>query len=252
MRTIAITNQKGGSGKTTTTVNLAAALAEQGKKTLVVDLDPQGSASKWLAPTGKAETPLYDVLTEGEPLAEAVANTAYDGIDLIPATPSMTRLEKALANEVGAETIFRTELGKLEGDWDYVLLDCPPSLGLLALSALTAADEVLVPVEASVLALQGLASLTKTIQRVRDRLNPSLELGGIVVCRARNTNLSKEVLGLLQDRFGDSVYDARVRNNVRLAEAPSFGEPITVYDTRSIGADDYRAVATEFLGRQAN
>lgn len=252
MRTIAITNQKGGSGKTTTTVNLAAALAEQGKKTLVVDLDPQGSASKWLAPTGKADMPLYDVLTEGEPLAGAVAQTAYEGIDLIPATPSMTRLEKALANEVGAETIFRTELGKLEGDWDYVLLDCPPSLGLLALSALTAADEVLVPVEASVLALQGLASLTKTIQRVRDRLNPSLELGGIVVCRARNTNLSKEVLGLLQDRFGDSVYEARVRNNVRLAEAPSFGEPITVYDTRSIGADDYRAVATEFLGRQAH
>lgn len=250
MRTIAITNQKGGSGKTTTTVNLAAALGEQGHRVLVLDLDPQASATSWLgvADGGKG---LFQVFTEDGDLGSAVVDTPVQGVQLVPASAWMAGLERALSSEVGTETILRAALADLPDRWDFVLMDCPPSLSLLAVSALTAADEVLVPVEASVLALQGLASLNKTIERVRKRLNKQLVLGGIVVCRVRNTNLSREVIEMLVESFGEAVYEAYVRNNVRLAEAPSFNEPITVYDSASIGAKDYRAVAREFLQRQA-
>ena len=250
MRIIAVTNQKGGSGKTTTAVNLAAALAEAGHTCLVVDLDPQASASRWLGASGSGRE-LFEVLAEGRDLGDVVYETTISGVDLVPAAESMTGLEKALANEVGAETILRAALRKLPDDWDYVLIDCPPSLGLLALSALTASQQVLVPVEASVLALQGLAALTRTVERVRDRLNPELALTGIVACRVRHTNLNREILERLREHFGDAFYEATVRQNVRLAEAPSFSEPITTYDPRSLGAEDYRAVAHEFLRRQA-
>jgi chromosome partitioning protein len=250
MRIIAVTNQKGGSGKTTTAVNLAAALAENGHTCLLIDLDPQASASKWLGASGDGRE-LFEVLAEGRSLDDVVYETSTEGVDLVPASESMTGLEKALANEVGAETILRSALKKLPDDWDYVLIDCPPSLGLLALSALTASSQVLVPVEATVLAMQGLAALTRTVERVKDRLNPDLELTGIVACRVRPTNLSREVLDRLKEHFGTALYDSTVRQNVRLAEAPSFGEPITTYDPRSLGAADYRAVAHEFLERQA-
>lgn len=251
MRTVAVTNQKGGSGKTTTAVNLAAAIGERGKRVLVVDLDPQASASAWLGVRDGGKG-LFEVLTDNGNLLDLVRKTDAEGVDLAPSSPWLMGVEKALAGEVGAETILRRRVGRLPGDrWDFVLFDCPPSLGLLAVSALVAAGEVLVPVEAHVMALAGLASLLQTVERVRDRLNPELAVSAILACRVdARTNLSKDVVDRLRERFGDLVLKAVVRENVRLAEAPSFGKPITAYDPRSAGAEDYREVAGEILKRE--
>ena len=251
MRVIAIANHKGGSGKTTTAVNLAAALAERNRRVLLVDLDPQASASHWLGvddrPAGVAE-----VLTDGAELGRLVRPTPSAGLDLVPGSEALARAERRLAQEVGAEMILRRQLQRLPATaWDYVLLDCPPSLGVLTLNALVAAREVLVPVEAHVMALGGLAQLLATLEVVRERLNPQLELAGIVACRLdARTRHGREVLQELQSRFGERVYRATIRENVRLAEAPSFGEPITRYDARSTGTADYRALAEEVIRQE--
>jgi chromosome partitioning protein len=172
-------------------------------------------------------------------------------VDLIPSSPWLVGVEKALAAEVGAELVFRRAFEQLPRDrWDYCLLDCPPSLGLLAVAALVTCREVLVPVEAQVMALAGLAALLGTVERVKERLNPELALAGIIACRVDlRKNLAREVISRLRARFGKLVFQAMVRENVRLAEAPSFGKPITTYDPRSTGAEDYRAVAAELLKR---
>lgn len=252
MRTIAITNQKGGSAKTTTAVNLAAALAEREKRVLVVDLDPQASASSWLGSVDEGRG-LFEVLADNGNLTDLVRQSNVEGVDLVPASPWLVGAEKALASEPGAEAVLRGALSRLPPRWDFVLLDCPPSLGLLAVSALTAAREVLVPVEARVMALAGLAGLTRTVERIQERTNPDLVLTGILACRLDSrTNLSREVVESLRSRFGRLVFRATVRENVRLAEAPSFRQPITTYAPRSSGAEDYRAVAAELLRRKAS
>lgn len=250
MYVLAITNQKGGSGKTTTAVNLAATLAEAGKRVLVIDLDPQASASSWLGSTSPGRG-LFEVFTGEGGLADLIQDSTAPGVQLVPASPWMVGVDRALAGEVGAELIFRKSLRALPQDrWDLVLLDCAPSLGLLAVSALAACQAVLVPVEARVMALAGLAALVQTLDRVRERLNPGLEMAGIVPCRVDSrTRLSTDVVASLRERFGDQVFQTAIRENVRLAEAPSFHKPITLYDPKSVGAADYRALARELLDR---
>jgi len=249
MRTIACVNQKGGSGKTTTAVNLAAALGERGQHVLLIDLDAQASASSWLGITDTGRG-LLDMFAGGAEARSLVRETSAPNVDIIPSSAWLVGVEKALAGEVGAETILRSKLGALANAlpsrWDVVLLDCAPSLGILTVNALAAVREVLVPVEAHVMALSGLAQLLQTVSVVQERLNPELEIAGIVACRVdARTRHSQEIVAQLRERFGPVVYRTAIRENIRLAECPSFGQPITQYDSRSAGAHDYRALAEE-------
>ena len=253
MRTLAIANQKGGSAKTTTAVNLAAALGERGCRVLLLDLDPQASASHWYGITD-AGRGLLDVLVGHGTLAALVQPTRTAGVEIVPASTWLVGVEKALAGEIGAETLLRRHLETLPADrWAYVVVDCPPTLGLLTVNALAAVQTVLVPVEAHVMALQGLAQLLQTVEVVQARLNPALTIAGLLACRVHaRTRHAQEVVEELRRRFGDLVYHVVIRDNVRLAECPSFGCPITNYAPRSPGAEDYRALAAELLQRQGD
>ncbi len=253
MRRIATVNQKGGSGKTTTTVNLAAALGEAGRRVLVIDLDSQSSASQWLGVTDAGRA-LFDVFVGGMALAATIRPTAVAGVDLVPSSGAwLAGVDRALADEVGAEGILQRQLGALVGDWDYLLIDCPPALSVLTINALAAVTEILVPVETHVMALSGLAALVETAAAVTDRLNPDLHIAGIVACRFDGrTRHSNDVVAQLREQFGDTVHATVIRENVRLAEAPSFAQPITRYDTRSTGAADYRALAREILEHEGD
>lgn len=249
MKTIAITNQKGGSGKTTTAVNVSAAMAELGEHVLLLDLDPQASASAWLDAPAEGRG-LFDVFAGNVLLADLVRNTNLPNLEVVPSSRWLTGIDKALANEVGAETLLRAAIGTLSARWDYLIVDCPPSLGLLGVAALAAADGLLVPVETRVMALAGLASLLNTTERVRERLNPRLAIEGILACRVDvRTNLSREVVSRLRNRFGDLVFNVVIRENVRLAEAPSFQQPITTFAPTSTGTEDYRSLARELRAR---
>ncbi len=251
MRKIAIINQKGGSGKTTTTVNLAASLAEKKRKVLLIDLDPQASTSQWFGMT-VIEKGLLSVFTENVPLSSVITNTATPGVALIPSSSWLISLEKVLANEVGAETILKQKLQALSAEeWDYVLIDCPPALGILTINALTACEEVIVPVEARIMAVNGLVQLLQTVDVVRHRLNSNLKISGIVPCRVDSrTRHAKEVVAELRKNFSELVYKTAIRENIRLAEAPSFGKPITEYDPRCYGSYDYRALAREVIKQE--
>jgi chromosome partitioning protein len=249
-RTLAVVNQKGGSGKTTTTVNLAAALAENGRRVLIVDLDPQASASSWLGVKDGGRG-LFDALTGNGNVADLVHVTDLTDVSIIPSSSWLVGVEKALAAEVGAETILKRKLGALPDSWDYVLMDCSPSLGILTVAALTAAGEVLVPVEAHVMALKGLAQLLQTVEVVKDRLNPRLRISGIVACRVDGrTRHALDVVEKLRERFKELVFRSIIRENVRTAEAYSFAVPVTVYDPRSYGAEDYRSLALEIIKQE--
>jgi len=251
MRTIAIVNQKGGSGKTTTAVNLAATLAEANKKVLLIDLDPQGSASLWYGFKDKGQG-LFDVLTEDANLETAIEKTEVEGLHLIPSSPLLSGVERALSNEMASEAILKNKLANLPSHpWDYVLMDCPPTLGILSLNALTLAKEVLVPVEAHVMALHGLVQLLKTINTVKQRLNPALEITGILACRVDyRTKHSQEVLDQLKSRFEGKMCNAVIRENIRLAEAPLHLKPINLYDPNCNGSTDYRKLAAEILAQE--
>lgn len=251
MRCVAITNQKGGSGKTTTAVNLAAALGEKKRRVLVIDLDPQCSATSWFG-LKNADKGIFRVFVENGSVVDIVSKTNVPNVEIVPASPWLIGAEKALAGEVGAETILRRQVHNLPKDrWDYLLIDCPPALGILTVNALAAVSEVLVPVEAHVLALEGLAQLLQTVDVVRERLNPDLEICGILACRVDGrTRHAQEVVEQLQSRFGNLVYKTVIRENVRLAECPSFGKPIMHYDPRSYGAQDYRALALEIIRQE--
>lgn len=249
-RLIAITNQKGGSGKTTTAVNLAAALAELGRRVLLVDMDPQASASSWygIKDGGRG---LLEALSGQTKLTELVQPTALPAVQIIPSSQWLNGAERALAAEVGAENVLRRRLVDLPPQWDYLLFDCPPALGILTVNALTAVTEILVTVEAHVMALNGLAKLIQTVELIRERLNPDVALCGILACRVDSrTRHAQEVVEELRRRFGCLVYQAAIRENIRLAECPSFGQPITQYDPKSHGAEDYRLLAEEVVRQE--
>lgn len=251
MRTLAIVNQKGGSGKTTTAVNLAAALGEKERSVLLMDLDPQASASMWvgISDGGKG---LLDALTGTGDLAELITPTVVPGVSVIPCSTWLAGAEKALATHSGAESILRKRLGKLDTSrYDYCVIDCPPTLGVLTINALTAADEVVIPVEAHVMALAGVAQIHTTVAVVQERLNPALKITGILACRVdARTRHAQEVVERLRERFGSLVYRTVIRENIRLAECWSFAKPITQYDSFSYGAKDYRDLATEVIRQE--
>lgn len=253
MRIIAVVNQKGGSGKTTATVNLAATLASTGRRVLLVDLDPQYSATQWLdiPDVGHGVFGLF-ADPENTSLESLIRPTCSENISIAPSSPWLVGAEKAMAGEPGAEQCLREKIRELGEDrFDYVLIDCPPTLGILTVNALNAAREVLVPVECHVMGLHGLAQLWKTVDLVRKRLNPDLRISGIVACRVdRRTKHGKEVVEMLRERFTSETLKTEIRENVRLAECPSQGVPITVYAPNSPGAEDFRRLAQEIIEQE--
>ncbi len=248
MRTIAVMNQKGGVGKTTTAVSLAAALGERGVRVLLIDLDPQASASAWLGAQDDGRA-LLEALTEERSLAELARPSVSEGVEIVPSGPELARAERALAGDVGAVAILRDAVAKLpKKRWNYVLLDTPPSLGSLASAALLAVREVLIPVEASSMAVAGLAAMLETVKRA-GRLNPDLQVAGIVACRVDGrTRIGREVPELLAQKFPDLTRKSHVRESVRFREAWAHRQPITQFDPGGPGAEDYRALAAELEG----
>ena len=252
-RIIAVVNQKGGVGKTTTSVNLAASLAEQGKRVLLVDLDPQGNATTGSGVDKKTITrTVYQVLLGLGEVASIRTTSESGKYDLLPANRELAGAEVELVELPNREGRLKAALAVVEGDYDFVLLDCPPSLSLLTINGLVAAREVLIPMQCEYYALEGLSDLVGTIKRVRSNLNPVLEIGGLLrtMFDPRNT-LSQQVSAQLEQHFGDKVFKTLVPRNVRLAEAPSYGIPAVVWDRTSKGAQAYLALAAEILAREA-
>ncbi len=250
-RILAVSNQKGGVGKTTTTINLAAALALAGQRTLVIDLDPQGNASSGLGyPRSEVTMGIYDVLMEFRDLESVRMPTGLDKLELVPANRELVGAEIELIEEDNRERKLRKALQLVRDQYDWILIDCPPSLGLLTINALCAADAVLVPLQAEYYAVEGLSELLRTIGAVRKGLNPDLERQGIVITMTdvRN-NLCREVERQVRELFGDEVFRTVIPRNVRLGEAPSFGKAIVEYDPRSQGAKSYIALGDELLAR---
>jgi len=249
--TIAITNQKGGVGKTTTTVNLAASLAANGQRVLLIDLDPQGNATMGCGVDKHGlEFSVYDVLMHGAPVETVRQRAPEAGFDVIPANADLTAAEVELVTASVREHRLRDALARAKHEYDYVLIDCPPSLNMLTVNALVAADSVLIPVQCEYYALEGLSSLLNTVTRVQKMLNPQLRIEGLLrtMYDARNS-LTNEVSMQLIQHFGARVYATLIPRNVRLAEAPSHGKPALVYDAASRGAIAYLAAASEMLGR---
>lgn len=248
MKTIAVANQKGGCAKTTTVVNLAACLAELGRKILVIDLDSQANATHWLGVDSDSNGAMK-LLTTKEPLDQLISPTNLDGVHLIASSRELAHFEKAVAGEIAVESRLKRRLAGLDAKkWDFVLIDTPPTLGLITLNALSAAQELIVPVTTHVLSLSGVAQLVATLDEVKEVLNPSLNILGFVACRVDSrTRHSKEILELLTNQFGDKVLKSMIRESIRLAEAPSFQLSINQYGSKSTAADDYRALAAEVL-----
>jgi chromosome partitioning protein len=250
-QTIACANQKGGVGKTTTVINLGTYLALAGLRVLLVDVDPQGNATSGLGiDRPSLRGTLYDALVGSIPVADVILPTGVDGLSVVPSSISMAGAEVELASTDQRERRLARVLGGLADDYDYILLDCPPSLGLLTVNALTAADAVLIPLQCEFYALEGLTQLIATVNLVRDNLNPDLEIKGVVLTMAdARTNLSADVSAEARRHLGAVVFDTVVPRNVRLSEAPSFGLPIALYQPDSKGAEAYAALAVELRGR---
>jgi chromosome partitioning protein len=255
MRIIAFANQKGGVGKTTSAVNLAACLANLGRRALLIDLDPQANASIHLGlDVHAAGKSIYDVLTSKTAFSEVVRQSGRENLDVAPSHIDLSGVEIELTSQVGRETILRDSLlDFLAGrdPYNYIIIDCPPSLGLLSLNALTTASEVFIPVQAEFFALQGMSKLLEVISLVRRRLNPTLEITGIIATRFDcRKSLAKEVIEDIRKHFGERLFSTLIRDNIRLAEAPGYGKTIIEYDPNCHGAEDYLALAREVIGKE--
>ncbi len=248
-RVIAVLNQKGGVGKTTSTINIAAGIAKAGQSVLVIDLDPQANATSGFSiDKSTLSTSIYDVLVSQTQAANVIVHTSTQGIDILPATTSLAAAEQELVSVMSRETVLKQAIDGLR--YDFILIDCPPSLGLLSINALVAADKVLIPVQAEFYALEGLGLLIQTIQRVQAGLNPNLQLLGIVMTMVDCRNaLSVQVIDEVKKHFGDYIFDTHIPRNVRLAESPSFGKTIFEHDKWSKGARAYKALTKEILER---
>lgn len=256
MRAIALANQKGGVGKTTTAINLGTALAAIGEKVLIVDMDPQGNASTGLGIEKRSRFPsTYDVLAEGAPLAEAVRSTAVPNLFVAPSTLDLLGVELLIAGDSDRTSKLAKALSGLSrcetAPFTYVLIDCPPSLNLLTINAMAAADSILVPLQCEFFALEGLSQLLSTVEHVRKTLNPSLSIHGIVLTMydARN-NLATQVAADVRHFMGEAVYETMIPRNVRVSEAPSFGKPVLLYDLKCSGSQAYLKLASEVIQRE--
>ena len=250
-RVLAVANQKGGVGKTTTAINLATALAAVGERVLIVDIDPQGNASTGLGvPRSARKRTIYDVIVGGETLAEAITPTHVPKLDLVPSDADLSGIELELGQAPRRSFRLKDAIETLTG-YSYVLIDCPPSLNLLTVNAMTAADAVLAPLQCEFFALEGLSQLMRTIELVRGSLNPKLELQGLVLTMYdRRNSLSDQVAADVRAHFGDKVYETVIPRNVRVSEAPSFGKPVLIYDLKCAGSQAYVRLASEVIGRE--
>lgn len=249
-KAIAIFNQKGGVGKTTTNINLAACLANRGKKVLILDIDPQGNTTSGIGVTKRnLKDTIYNILIDKDyDPRKAIIKTGVKNLDLIPASVDLAGAEVELVSMEGRESALKDGLDKIRGDYDYIFIDCPPSLGLLTINSLAAVDSVLVPIQCEFYALEGVSQLVSTIDLVKKSLNPKLEIQGVILSMFDGrTNLSIQVVQEVKKYFGNKVYSTVIPRNVRLAEAPSYGMPITEYDPKSKGAEAYGDFADEFL-----
>ncbi|MCJ7856143.1 AAA family ATPase [Lachnospiraceae bacterium NSJ-143] len=254
VRIIAVANQKGGVGKTTTAVNLSACLAEAGKKVLIIDADPQGNTTSGLGlEKNNVEKTIYEILLDESSIEDTIVGTCVDGLFIIPSNINLSGAEIELIGRDKREYILTEAVGKIKNEYEFIIIDCPPSLNLITINALTASDTVLVPIQCEYFALEGLEQLLHTIGLVKKRLNPSLEMEGVVFTMYdARTNLSMEVVEEVKKDLGDNIYKTIIPRNVRLGEAPSHGLPITMYDSRSKGAESYRLLAEEVIEKEWN
>ena len=254
MRVIAVANQKGGVGKTTTTINLSAALAEKGKKVLVVDIDPQGNTTNgYGVDKSKINNTIYEVLLDACPINTAVIHEIIPNVDIIPSNVNLAGAEIDLIRIDDKFHVLAKALDYIKNDYDFILLDCPPSLSMITVNAFTAANTVLVPIQCEYYALEGLSQLINSINLTRKELNPKLNIDGIVFTMFdARTNLSMEVVENVRNNINSSyhIYQTIIPRSIRLAEAPSYGQPITIYDTKSAGATAYRSLAEEVINRK--
>lgn len=253
MITLAMTNQKGGVGKTTSCINLASELGKSGYKVLVVDIDPQGNCTSGLGvETSEIDSSIYDLLLDNTEISEIAISTKWEGVSVIPATIDLAGAEVELASAISRETRLSRTLKKSSG-YDIAIIDCPPSLGILTINALVAADKLVIPIQCEYYALEGVGQLTRTIHLLKDFLNPALSVDGVLLTMFDSrTNLSNEVLEEVRKQFGKLVFDAVIPRNIKLAEAPSFGMPITYYEPNCPGALTYRKFAEEVASRWLN
>lgn len=250
-KVIAVINQKGGVGKSTTSINLGAALGEMGKQVLLIDLDPQGNSSSGLGiDKGAVHHCIYDVLLNDVPIEQAIIPDVYEGLDVVPATINLAGAEVELVSEMARENRLKDAVGTMRGRYDFVFIDCPPSLGLLTVNALVAADKLLIPIQCEFYALEGVTKLLDSMNRVKSRLNPCLDIYGVLMTMYDGrTTLSRQVVEEVRNYFGRIVFETMIPRTVKLSEAPSYGQPITQYDPAGKGAQSYVDLAKEVISR---